>query len=90
MLTTEPFSPETLQATLAQRPEWFKLGDAYAAAIAYELTWLAGYLRERAPRQALLVVLGITSRRRMSAGITRPGMCRCMSSAATWRCLPPW
>ncbi|MEE4379389.1 MAG: sulfatase-like hydrolase/transferase [Candidatus Competibacteraceae bacterium] len=58
VLTSEPFPPEALQDSLAKRPEWFKLGDAYVAAINYELTWLTGYLHDWAPRDALFVVLG--------------------------------
>ncbi|NJN46644.1 MAG: sulfatase-like hydrolase/transferase [Candidatus Competibacteraceae bacterium] len=58
VLTSEPFPPEALQDSLAKRPEWFKLGDAYVTAIDYELTWLTGYLGEWAPEDALFVVLG--------------------------------
>jgi hypothetical protein len=43
---------------LAERPEWTNLGPAYADAVAYAFTYLAGFLRHRPDADLVLVMLG--------------------------------
>lgn len=58
MVSTQPFDAAELAAALQQEPRWTDLGPPYLRSIRYDLKVLAGYLRERAPRNALFLVLG--------------------------------
>jgi len=56
-LNMDPF-PALVQALQSERAEWKDLDPAYADAIGYVLTALAGYLRERPVADFVLIVLG--------------------------------
>jgi hypothetical protein len=56
--TDEPFSKAAVEASLARTPDWLSLGKPYADSFAYTFTYLAGYLRERMPPNAVLILLG--------------------------------
>lgn len=58
MLTANPYDPEALRSALAQVSEWSNLGPAYVDTVAYDYATLAGYLRENANRDFVLVILG--------------------------------
>ena len=56
--TAEPFDAATVAASVARTPDWESLGGPYAESFAYTFTYLAGYLREQADSDAVLVLLG--------------------------------
>jgi len=56
--TAEPFDAAAVAASLARTPDWKSLGGPYAESFAYTFTYLAGYLREHADSDAVLVLLG--------------------------------
>jgi len=58
LLSERPFDAVDEQRALAHRAEWTNLGPAYVDTVAYVLTSLAGYLRERPQADLVLVVLG--------------------------------
>jgi hypothetical protein len=58
LLSDEPFEASVAQALQAERAEWQDLDPAYAGAIDYVLTALAGYLRARPGADFVLVILG--------------------------------
>jgi len=58
LLSDEPFDASVAQALQSERAEWKDLDPAYAGAIDYVLTALAGYLRARPGADFVLVILG--------------------------------
>jgi hypothetical protein len=52
------FAPAALERSLQQGPDWTDLAPAYVDSLAYSFEWLAGYLRERAPRSLVTIVIG--------------------------------
>jgi phosphoglycerol transferase MdoB-like AlkP superfamily enzyme len=55
---SEPFPPAAVAASLARAPDWTSLGRPYAESFVYTFTYLAGYLRERMPESAVLILIG--------------------------------
>ena len=55
---SDAFPKLEVQASLARAPDWMSLGQPYADSFAYTFTYLAGYLRERMPANAVLILLG--------------------------------
>lgn len=58
MLSQQPFESGVLETSLTRTPEWMSLGPAYTDALDYALTWLAGYLENRAAEDLVMIVLG--------------------------------
>jgi len=58
VLTDAPYDQAALDASWAQPADWTDLGPGYAASMAYVYQWLGGYLRLRADRDLVLVILG--------------------------------
>jgi hypothetical protein len=58
VLTPEPFDAAAVAAALAEAPDLAGLAGAYADSLAYLFRVLAGWLREQAGRDLVLVVLG--------------------------------
>ena len=58
LLSDRPYDPDVERALRAQRADWTNLAPAYAEAVDYALAWLAGYLRERAGADFVLIVIG--------------------------------
>lgn len=58
MLTDRPFDAAPLQEALDRRPDYGNQVVDYGDSMAYALSWLAGWLREQAGRDLVLVVLG--------------------------------
>jgi hypothetical protein len=56
--TGQPFDAAAVAASNARTPDWESLGGPYAESFAYTFTYLAGYLREQADSDAVLVLLG--------------------------------
>lgn len=55
--TAEPFDAENI-ARIGREPDWLALGEPYGESLAYTFEYLAGYLREQAPDDAVLVFIG--------------------------------
>lgn len=58
ILGDTPFDEPALGAALAQLPEWTNMRPAYAGTLIYTFEYLAGFLREQAGRDLLLIVIG--------------------------------
>lgn len=56
--TATPFDPADLSTAYDETPDWSNLGPGYAKALAYLHQTLSGYLRLRADRDLVLVVVG--------------------------------
>ncbi len=67
---SEPFAPADVQASLARVPDWMSLQAPYADSFVYTFTYLAGYLHERMPADAVLILLGD---HQPAASVTGPG-----------------
>jgi hypothetical protein len=70
VLGPEPFDDAEIAASLAQLPDWTKLGTPYGESFAYTLRFVAGYLRAHADADVVLVLLGD---HQPPAGVTGPG-----------------
>ncbi|HEU4692432.1 MAG TPA: sulfatase-like hydrolase/transferase [Vicinamibacterales bacterium] len=58
ILTRAPYDDEVLARAWAQEPDWFNLAPSYAQALDYAYLTLGGYLRLRADRDFVLVLVG--------------------------------
>jgi hypothetical protein len=58
ILTPTPYDDEELARAWAQEPDWFNLGPSYAQALDYFYASLGGYLRLRADRDFVMVLVG--------------------------------
>ena len=58
ILTATPYDDEELAHAWTQEPDWFNLGPSYAQALNYAHDSLGGYLRLRADRDFVLVIVG--------------------------------
>jgi hypothetical protein len=58
LLTDRPFDDGPLREALDRRPDYGNQVVDYGDSMAYALSWLAGWLREQAARDLVLVVLG--------------------------------
>ena len=58
MLLAHPFDGPSIVRAYAQQPDWTHFGPGYVNAIAYDYATLAGYLRLRADRDVVMVLLG--------------------------------
>jgi hypothetical protein len=58
VLTAEPFDPEETAAALARWPDLTNLGPSYVRATAYEFVTFAGYLREHATDDMVVILIG--------------------------------
>jgi Sulfatase len=58
ILTPTPYDDEALARAWAQEPDWFNLGPSYAQALDYAHVSLGGYLRLRADRDFVMVLIG--------------------------------
>jgi hypothetical protein len=58
VLGPAPYDDADTGASLAAQPDWTSLGAPYAESFAYTLEYLAGYLRERAGRDLVLILVG--------------------------------
>jgi hypothetical protein len=58
MFLEHPFDGPAIVQAYAQQPDWTHFGPGYVNAIAYDYATLAGYLRRRADRDLVMVMLG--------------------------------
>ena len=58
ILTSTPYDPEELDRAWSQPPDWLNLGPGYAQALDYMHASLGGYLRLRADRDIVMVLVG--------------------------------
>jgi len=58
ILTRAPYDDKELAYAWAHEPDWFNLGPSYAQALNYANVTLGGYLRLRADRDFVMVIVG--------------------------------
>ena len=58
MLLERPYDGPSIDRAYAQQPDWTHFGPGYVQAIAYDYATLAGYLRRRAERDLVMILLG--------------------------------
>jgi len=58
VLTDQPFDQADLDRAFDEQADWLNLGPSYADAMAYTYATLSGYLRERADRDFVMILLG--------------------------------
>jgi hypothetical protein len=58
MLTDRPFDQSDLDRAFDQQADWLNMGPSYVDAMAYSYATLAGYLRQNADRNLVMIVLG--------------------------------
>jgi phosphatidylglycerophosphate synthase len=58
VLTAEPYDASELERAYEQWPDWTNLGPGYATALEYSYTMIEGYLRTRADRDFVLILIG--------------------------------
>ena len=58
MLLDTPYDGPSIVRAYAQQPDWTHFGPGYVQAIAYDYATLAGYLRLRADRDLVLILIG--------------------------------
>jgi phosphatidylglycerophosphate synthase len=58
VLSDRPFDENDLERIFADEPDWLNLGPDYVRALSYAYTSLEAYLRRRAERDFVLIILG--------------------------------
>ncbi|MGB7218926.1 MAG: sulfatase-like hydrolase/transferase [Vicinamibacterales bacterium] len=58
MLTDEPYDEMVLLQAYEQQPDWLDLGPSYVGAMSYVYAAIGGYLRQRADRDFVAIVIG--------------------------------
>jgi phosphatidylglycerophosphate synthase len=58
ILTDTPYEQKELDRAWDETPDWLNLGPGYVNAVAYAYTSIAGYLRLRADRDFVLILIG--------------------------------
>jgi hypothetical protein len=58
VLTDRPFDQADLDRSFDEQADWLNLGPSYVDAMAYTYATLSGYLRQRAGRDVVLILLG--------------------------------
>jgi Sulfatase len=58
VLTLDPYEPEALDEAYGVPADWLDLAPGYVRALTYDLDVLAGYLRQRAGRDLVMIVIG--------------------------------
>ncbi len=58
LLQPDAYTDAEVQRALSEPVSWLEPRPAYLQALNYQQDWLSGYLRERAPRRLLLIVIG--------------------------------
>jgi hypothetical protein len=56
--TPEPFEPASVAVSVGREADWLALGAPYGESFAYTFEYLAGYLRERAAEDTVLLFIG--------------------------------
>ncbi len=58
VLTAEPYDAEALDLAWAEQPDWMNLGPSYVQALRYAYATIGGYLRLRADRDLIFILVG--------------------------------
>ena len=58
MLTPEPYDPADVKRMWNQEPDWLNLGPSYVQALGATYVTLGGYLRHRADRDVVMILMG--------------------------------
>jgi hypothetical protein len=58
MLTDDPYDPQQIVASYATEPDYVDFRPGYARAVSYALDTIAGYLRYRADRDFVMILIG--------------------------------
>jgi len=58
MSTAQPYDGPDLVRAYARQPDWQHFAPDYVNAMAYEFSWMAGYLREHGGDDIVMIVLG--------------------------------
>jgi hypothetical protein len=58
MLTERPYDVPAIVGAYSQQPDWTHFGPGYVNAMSYDYAMLAGYLRLRADRDFVMILLG--------------------------------
>ena len=58
MLTDQPYAQADVDRAWQQEPDWLHLGPSYVRALSAAYTWLGGYLRLRAGRDFVMILIG--------------------------------
>jgi hypothetical protein len=58
MMAERPYDGPSIVRAYAQQPDWTHFGPGYVSAISYDYATLAGYLRLRADRDVVMILLG--------------------------------
>src|SRR3990167_418128 len=58
MLTAEPYDQADVNRAYLRPPDWMALGPSYADALSYMYQSLTGYLRLRADRDFVMILIG--------------------------------
>ena len=76
ILTATPYDADDLDRAWSQPPDWLNLGPGYAQALDYMHATLGGYLRLRADRDFVMMLIGDHQPPAPSAARAPPGTCR--------------
>ena len=58
MLTDRPYEQADVDRAWMQEPDWLHLGPSYVRALSATYTWLGGFLRRRADRDFVMILIG--------------------------------
>jgi len=58
LLSAEPFEPAEVERAMADNPDLTNLSPSYAKAMAYEFTTFAGYVRQHAADNLVMILIG--------------------------------
>jgi hypothetical protein len=58
VLTEQPFEQVDLDQAWSESPDWFDLGPSYVQALSYAYASIGGYLRMRADRDLVMILIG--------------------------------
>ncbi len=58
VLSTEPYDDDVLYAAWSEQPDWLNLGPSYVQALRYAYATVGGYLRLRADRDLVMILVG--------------------------------
>jgi hypothetical protein len=58
VLTEGPYEQADIERAWEEVPDWLNLGPDYVRALSYSYTWLGGYLRLRADRDLVMILIG--------------------------------
>ncbi len=58
VLSAEPYDEDVLHAAWSEQPDWLNLGPSYVQALRYAYATAGGYLRLRADRDVVMILVG--------------------------------